>query len=200
MHRHIWAVHQEVEKTSDAQLAPALQGAGSSGFIVHTTNTTIDIDTGCANPEVYTWSVNGGTQGLDWVFAEGTSANDVTVAIEFITQGCYQIQMSVLECATQNNATPIEITVAGQPDITFNDISSLTSCTNINVGTLWQLASNNNLSVDFDILLDGNPLSSETFIASTSCTDPGVVDFADVFSTGFLMVLRPKTLKLKEKP
>ena len=165
----------------------ATQGAGSSGFIVHTTNTTIDIDTGCANPEVYTWSVSGGTQGVDWIFAEGTSANDVTVAIEFITQGCYQIQMSVLECATQNNATPIDITVAGQPDITFNDISSLTSCTNINVGTLWQLATNNNLSVDFEILLDGNPLSSDTFLPSTSCTDPGSVDFADVFSTGFLM-------------
>ena len=165
----------------------ATQGAGSSGFIVHTTNTTIDIDTGCANPEVYTWSVSGGTQGVDWVFAEGTSANDVTVAIEFITQGCYQIQMSVLECATQNNATPIDITVAGQPDITFNDISSLTSCTNVNVGTLWQLATNNNLSVDFEILLDGNPLSSDTFLPSTSCTVPGSVDFADVFSTGFLM-------------
>ena len=131
----------------------ATEGAGASGFIVHTTNTTIDIDTGCANPEVYTWSVNGGAQGFDWEFVEGTSANDVTVAIEFMTQGCYQIQMSVLECATQNNATPIDITVAGQPDITFNDISSLSSCTNINVGTLWQLASNNNLSVDFEILL-----------------------------------------------
>jgi hypothetical protein len=118
----------------------ATQGAGSSGFIVHTTNTTIDIDTGCVNPEVYTWSVSGGVEGFDWGFAEGTSANDVTVAIEFMTQGCYQIQMSVLECATQNSATPIDITVAGQPNITFNDISSLSSCTNINVGTLWQLA------------------------------------------------------------
>jgi gliding motility-associated-like protein len=165
----------------------ATEGAGSSGFIVHTTNTTIDIDTDCALPEVYTWSVNGGVQGFDWEFAEGTSENDVTVAIEFITQGCYQIQMSVLECNTQNNATPIEITVAGQPDITFNDISSLSSCTNINVGTLWQLASNNNLSVDFEILLDGSPLSSNTYIASASCTTPGLVDFADVFSTGFLI-------------
>jgi gliding motility-associated-like protein len=131
--------------------------------------------------------VSGGVQGLDWEFAEGTAANDVTVAIEFMTQGCYQIQMSVLECSTQNNATPIDITVAGQPDITFNDISSLSSCTNINVGTLWQLASNNNLSVDFEILLDGNPLSSNTYIASTSCTTPGLVDFAEVFSTGFLI-------------
>jgi gliding motility-associated-like protein len=164
----------------------ATQGGVSSGFIVHTTNTTTDIDTGCPNPEVYTWSVSSGVQGVDWNFVEGTSANDVDVAIEFITQGCYEIQMSVLECATQNSATPIDITVAGSPDITINDTASLSTCTNIDGGTLWQLASNNNLSVDFEILLDGAPLFSETLIASSSCTPPGIIDFGNVFSTGFL--------------
>ena len=130
----------------------ATQGVGSSGFIVHTTNTTTDIDTGCAQPEVYTWSVSGGAQGVDWVFAEGTAANDVTVAIEFITQGCFQIQMWVLECNTQNTATPIEITVAGQLGITITACDSYdwNGNTYTESGSYTHEVETNNSSISFD--------------------------------------------------
>ena len=109
------------------------QGAAASGFIVHATNTTTHIDSECPVPEVYNWSVADGVQGVDWDFVEGTTVHDENVAIEFISQGCFQIQMNVIECSTQNIAPPVDITVAGTPEIIVNDLESFQSCTEINV-------------------------------------------------------------------
>ncbi|PCJ81087.1 MAG: hypothetical protein COA49_07230 [Bacteroidetes bacterium] len=164
----------------------AVQGSSNAGFIVHTTNTTTDLDPGCATPPIYTWSINSGVEGVDWFFTEGTNLNSTNVAIEFVTQGCYDISLNVLDCATAANAPVTEITVAGTPDIVVNNFTSLSSCTNDNIEVLWQLASNNNLNIYLDIVLDGVSISSTTLIASTSCTTPGVIDFGEVFSAGFL--------------
>jgi len=164
----------------------AVEGSSNSGFIVHTTNTTTDLDPGCVSTPVYTWSVNSGVEGVDWVFVEGTTVNTTDVAIEFINQGCYDILLGVLHCATEANAPITEIRVAGTPQITVNNFASLSSCTNDNIEALWQLASNNNDNVSFEILLDGVSIFSTILSASTSCTTPGVVDFGDVFSAGFL--------------
>jgi hypothetical protein len=162
------------------------QGAADSGFIVHATNTTTHINYDCPIPLVFNWSVADGVQGVDWDFVEGTALNDENVAIEFITQGCFQIQMNIIECFAQNIASPIDITVAGTPDIIVNDFAPLSSCEDINVSSLWFFASNNNVSVDFEILLDGDVLFSNTYFASAFCNSPGLIDFTDVFETGLL--------------
>jgi len=166
----------------------ATHGAAASGFIVHATNTTTHIDSECPFPEVFNWSVADGVQGVDWNFVEGTTLHDEHVAIEFISQGCFQIQMYVIECSTQNIAPPIDITVAGTTEIFVNDIDPISTCADINVSALWLVASNNNVSVDFEILLDGDVLFSNTYVASAFCTSPGVVDFTDVVETGLLTV------------
>ena len=164
------------------------QGAADSGFIVHATNTATHIDEECPVPEVYNWSVADGVQGVDWDFVEGTSLHDEHVAIEFVTQGCFQIQMNVIECFTQNIAPPIDITVAGTPEIMVNDIAPLSTCEDINVSSLWFFATNNNVSVDFEILIDGDVLFSNTYFASDFCNSPGFLDFTDLFETGLLTV------------
>ena len=161
------------------------QGASDSGFIVHATNTTTDIDPNCTDPIDYTWSVSDGVEGIDWDFVEGTSASDEDVAIEFITQGCYDIHMSAEECLTGNSAAPETITVAGKPNVTSPD-ADLSSCTNINVETQWLLASNNNASVDFDISLDGISIFSDTSTGALTCNTIDAIDFSNVISIGLL--------------
>ena len=42
------------------------EGAENVGFVVHCTNTSLNIDETCGTTVVYDWSLNNGVQGVDF--------------------------------------------------------------------------------------------------------------------------------------
>ena len=162
------------------------EGPESAGFTVHCTNTSLNIDETCGTTVVYDWSLNNGVQGVDWIFVEGTSSTTTDLAIEFINQGCYLITLNATDCNNSSDSAPQEITVAGAPEIFVNDFTSTSTCSNGLAEALWQMASNNNNTINFEIFIDGVPLFSNTYNGLSFCTTPGQILFADVISAGFL--------------
>jgi len=162
------------------------EGPESAGFTVHCTNTSLNIDETCGTTVVYDWSLNNGVQGVDWIFVEGTSSTTTDLAIEFINQGCYLITLNATDCNNSSDSAPQEITVAGAPEIFVNDFTSTSTCSNGLAEALWQMASNNNNTINFEIFIDGVSLFSNTYNGLSFCTTPGQILFADVISAGFL--------------
>ena len=162
------------------------EGAENAVFVVHCTNTSLNIDETCGTTVVYEWSLNNGVQGVDWIFVEGTSSTTTDIAIEFINQGCYLISLNATDCNNSSDSSPTEVTVAGPPEIFVNDFTASSTCSNGLAEALWQMASNNNNTINFEIYIDGNPLFSNTYNGLSFCTTPGQILFADVISAGFL--------------
>jgi len=162
------------------------EGAENVGFVVHCTNTSLNIDETCGTTVVYDWSLNNGVQGVDWIFVEGTSSTTTDLAIEFINQGCYLITLNATDCNNSSDSAPQEVTVAGPPEIFVNDFTASSTCSNGLAEAVWQMASNNNNTINLEIYIDGNPLFSNTYNGLSFCTTPGQILFADVISAGFL--------------
>jgi gliding motility-associated-like protein len=164
----------------------ATQGAEAAGFVVHCTNTSINIDESCGTTVTYSWDINNGVQGTDWIFVEGTSSTTQDLAIEFINQGCYIVTLTATDCNNTSDSAPLELTVAGAPEIFVSDFTAFSTCSNGLAEALWQMASNNNNNIDFEVLIDGAPLYTNSYQGLSFCTTPGTIYFADVVSAGFL--------------
>jgi hypothetical protein len=122
------------------------QGQLGTGFIVTCTNTTSNTDPDCAATLIYTWSVDNGVQGVDWDFLSDENSTDMMIG--FFTAGCYDIHLNVIECVTSIGANPTSIIVSGTPEINIPSASSLDICGGNSVNIDWEIASNNNQSVD----------------------------------------------------
>ncbi|MAO45735.1 MAG: hypothetical protein CL823_01145 [Crocinitomicaceae bacterium] len=162
------------------------EGAQASGLVVHCTNTSINIDETCGTNVSYAWSIDNGAMGVDWILVEGTTETTQNLAVEFITQGCYNITLTASDCNNVANTSPTEITIAGPPQLIIDDFTSVSTCSNGQAEALWQMASNNNNSVNFNVFIDGAPLFSNNYGGLSSCITPGTILFADVISAGFL--------------
>jgi hypothetical protein len=44
------------------------EGAENASFVVHCTNTSLNIDETFGTNVFYDWSLNNGVQGVDWIF------------------------------------------------------------------------------------------------------------------------------------
>ena len=96
--------------------ADATEGFQNSGFVVQFTNTSLAIDESCGTPVSYSWFIDNGTEGVDWVYVNGTNATTEHLAVEFITEGCYNVELSATDClgsATSMDSNDSEITIAG---------------------------------------------------------------------------------------
>lgn len=164
----------------------ATQGQVGTGFIVNCVNTTSNLDPDCTEPLTYTWSVNSGTQGIDWDFLAGTTSNSTNVTIGFINAGCYDIGLNVIECLTPIGASPTTIIISGVPEINITNASSLDICGGNSVDIEWEIASNNNQSVNVEILIDGVSVYDSPYSPTNICFPIGTMDINDVFTAGSL--------------
>ena len=167
----------------------ATSGIEGAGFIVNCTNTSLAIDeTSCGTPVAYVWAIDTGTEGVDWIYINGTSALTTNISIEFINQGCYNISLFATDCGGNAISEQTEITVAGPVEITVQDFTAISNCTNGTVEVFWQMADNNNNTIDFNMFLDGNPVTSATdqYFGASSCTEPGTIYNAQLEIIGFL--------------
>ena len=162
------------------------QGQLGTGFIVTCTNTTSNTDPDCAATLIYTWSVDNGVQGVDWDFLSDENSTDMMIG--FFTAGCYDIHLNVIECVTSIGANPTSIIVSGTPEINIPSASSLDICGGNSVNIDWEIASNNNQSVDVEILVDGVSVSSSTYSPATICLPIGNIDITDTFTASDLSV------------
>jgi gliding motility-associated-like protein len=162
------------------------QGQLGTGFIVTCTNTTSNTDPDCAATLIYTWSVDNGVQGVDWDFLSDENSTDMMIG--FFTAGCYDIHLNVIECVTSIGANPTSIIVSGTPEINIPSASSLDICGGNSVNIDWEIASNNNQSVDVEILVDGVSVSSSTYSPATICLPIGNIDITDTFTVSDLSV------------
>jgi len=162
------------------------QGQVDGVFLVNCTNTTTDLDPGCSEPLVFTWSVNTGVQGMDWDFLFDENSEDMTIG--FFTAGCYDIQLNVIECVTSIGANPTSIIVSGVPEISITNASSLDICGGNSVNIDWEIASNNNQSLDVEILVDGVSVFTSPYSPPTICANIGSVDITDTFTASDLSV------------
>lgn len=164
------------------------QGQVGTGFIVNCTNTTTDLDPGCTESLTYTWSINNGVQGVDWDFLSNTNANSTDVIIGFLTAGCYDIQLNVIECLNTIGANPITIIVSGVPEINIPSASSIDICAGNSVNIDWEIASNNNQNVVVEILVDGVSVSNGTYSPASICSPIGSIDITGTFTASDLSV------------
>ena len=162
------------------------QGQVGTGFMVNCTNTTTDLDPNCTESLTYTWSINNGVQGEDWDFLFDENSEDMTIG--FFTAGCYDIQLNVIECLNTSGAPPITIIVSGVPEIMITNASSLDICGGNSVNIDWEIASNNNQSVDVEILVDGVSVFTSPYSPATICANIGSVDITDTFTASDLSV------------
>ena len=162
------------------------QGQVGTGFMVNCTNTTTDLDPSCTESLTYTWSINNGVQGEDWDFLFDENSEDMTIG--FFTAGCYDIQLNVIECLNTSGAPPITIIVSGVPEIMITNASSLDICGGNSVNIDWEIASNNNQSVDVEILVDGVSVFTSPYSPATICANVGSVDITDTFTASDLSV------------
>lgn len=163
-------------------------GIEGDGYIVNFTNTSSAINESCGLDVTYVWAIDTGTEGIDWVYVNGTNATSEDLAIEFITQGCYNVTLFASDCNGNAISNETEITVAGPIQLIVQDFTAISNCTNGSVEVFWQMASNNNNTIDFSMFLDGAPVSSsfDTFSGLSSCTDPGSILHANTEIIGFL--------------
>ena len=176
----------EIQNVLPSFTVDATEGVQASGFVVHFTNTSINVDETCGVPVSYAWTIDNGAMGVDWILVEGTTGTSTDLAVEFITQGCYNVQLVASDCNNVASSAPTEITVAGPPEIFVDDFTAFSTCSNGLAEALWQMASNNNNTINFNVFIDGAPLWSNTYQGLSFCTDPGTIFFADVVSAGFL--------------
>jgi gliding motility-associated-like protein len=167
----------------------ATLGAANSGFIVHCTDTSLNIDETCGTTVTYDWALDNGVQGTDWIFVEGTSSTTQDIAIEFFSQGCYSITVTVTDCINTAESLATEITVAGPPEIIVEDFTAVSTCSNGLAEAFWQLAPNNNNNVEFTVLIDGDiasPLLVANLPSLSFCSTPGTILHTSIISAGVL--------------
>ena len=85
----------EIQNVLPSFTVDATEGVQASGFVVHFTNTSINVDETCGLPVSYAWTIDNGAMGVDWILVEGTTETTTDLAVEFITQGCYNVQVEV---------------------------------------------------------------------------------------------------------
>ena len=164
----------------------ATEGAQGMGFIVNFTNTTINNDETCGFQTEYIWGVDNGTEGVDWIFINGTSWYSNDISIEFINQGCYNFSLFAIDCNESAVSTPTEIKIAGPIEIFAEYSTEISNCNSDPFEVFWQMASNNNNIINFNMFLDGNPLYSNSYSGLSSCIQPGSILFANTQNIEYL--------------
>ena len=70
------------------------------------TGSTVDfLDFSHQNPTNWTWTISPGTEGVDFNFANGTSASSQNPTIQFITSGYYEITLLASDGTTSNSTS-----------------------------------------------------------------------------------------------
>ena len=166
--------------------ADATEGFQNSGFVVQFTNTSILIDESCGTLVSYVWSIDNGAEGVDWVYVNGTDATTEHLAVEFVTEGCYNVELSATDCLGPEISQPTEITVAGIPEIFVDEFTTVSFCSNSEAQAFWEIAPHNNNSIDFTVYLQGQPIDSDNLPALSFCTDPDNIQASGVIVLGEL--------------
>ncbi len=159
----------------------ATEGLQGSGFVVHFTNTSVGINESCGTPVSYAWTIDNGSEGVDWDYVESTNANTVDLAVEFYNEGCYDVTLIGTDCAGVNSTQPLEITVAGDPELFYTNYATNGTCTNGIAQIAFEIAPHNNNELNLSVYVDGAPYgvpySYQTFLF---CTEPSDVLFTDI--------------------